>query len=63
MLLVDSFNHTDHFLGSTLGSYDGDAYSNLFKEALKSPLNDGIVVDGYVEYLRPFIKQQLPSML
>ena len=63
MPLVDSFNHTDHFLCSTLGSYDGDVYNNLYKEALKGSLNDGTVIDGYTEYIRPLLKAQLASRL
>ncbi|MCO5608791.1 hypothetical protein L7F22_063008 [Adiantum nelumboides] len=58
--LVDSFNHTDHFLGSALGRYDGDAYNHLYNEALhNNPLNDSIVTDGYTEYLRPVLTGQL----
>lgn len=60
--LVDSFNHTDHFLGSTLGCYDGDVYNRLYKEAWKDPLNDTPVTDGYSEYIRPILKQQLSSL-
>ncbi|MCO5608792.1 hypothetical protein L7F22_063009 [Adiantum nelumboides] len=61
--LVDSFNHTDHFLGSALGRYDGDAYNHLYNEALhNNPLNDSIVTDGYTEYLRPVLTGQLRSV-
>lgn len=59
--LVDSFNHTDHFLGSTLGRYDGDVYHHLYKEAWKDPLNKSIVTDGYKGYIEPIIKQQWKS--
>lgn len=57
--LVDSFNYTDHFLGSILGRYDGNVYPNLYEEAWKDPLNDSVVPDGYHEYIRPMLKQQL----
>nr|AQZ55555.1 acyl-CoA-oxidase-1 [Mangifera indica] len=57
--LVDSFNYTDHFLGSVLGRYDGNVYPNLYEEAWKDPLNDSVVPDGYHEYIRPILKQQL----
>ncbi|KAI5078791.1 hypothetical protein GOP47_0006462 [Adiantum capillus-veneris] len=58
--LVDAFNHTDHFLGSTLGSYDGDAYNRLYKGAWRNnPLNDTVVTDGYSEYIRPILTGQL----
>ncbi|KAH7365473.1 hypothetical protein KP509_18G030300 [Ceratopteris richardii] len=57
--LVDAFNHTDHFLGSTLGSYDGDAYNHLYKKAWKNnPLNDTLIPEGYEEYLRPILSGQ-----
>ncbi|CAJ1943312.1 unnamed protein product [Sphenostylis stenocarpa] len=57
--LVDAFNYTDHFLGSVLGRYDGDVYPKLYEEAWKDPLNDSVVPDGFQEYIRPMLKQQL----
>ncbi|OIW10356.1 hypothetical protein TanjilG_28107 [Lupinus angustifolius] len=57
--LVDAFNHTDHYLGSVLGRYDGNVYPQLYEEAWKDPLNDSVVPDGYQEYIRPLLKQQL----
>lgn len=57
--LVDAFNYTDHYLGSVLGRYDGNVYPNLYEEAWKDPLNDSVVPDGYHEYIRPLLKQQL----
>lgn len=57
--LVDAFNHTDHFLGSILGCYDGNVYPKLYEAAWKDPLNDSVVPDGYHEYIRPLLKQQL----
>ncbi|KAK6947544.1 Acyl-CoA oxidase, C-terminal [Dillenia turbinata] len=59
--LVDAFNYTDHYLGSILGRYDGNVYPKLYEEALKDPLNDSVVPDGYREYIRPLLKQQLRS--
>ncbi|XP_039050935.1 peroxisomal acyl-coenzyme A oxidase 1-like isoform X1 [Hibiscus syriacus] len=57
--LVDAFNHTDHYLGSVLGRFDGNVYQKLYDEAWKSPLNDTYVPDGYHEYIRPLLKQQI----
>ncbi|GLU05553.1 hypothetical protein SLE2022_226500 [Rubroshorea leprosula] len=57
--LVDAFNYTDHYLGSILGCYDGNVYPKLYEEAWKDPLNDTVVPDGYHEYIRPLLKQQL----
>ncbi|XP_077236610.1 peroxisomal acyl-coenzyme A oxidase 1-like [Tasmannia lanceolata] len=57
--LVDAFNYTDHFLGSVLGCYDGNVYPKLYEEAWKEPLNDSVVTDGYHDYIRPLLKQQL----
>jgi len=56
--LVDAFNHTDHFLGSVLGRYDGNVYPHLYEEALKDPLNESAVTEGYEEHIRPLLKQQ-----
>ncbi|KAG8662289.1 peroxisomal acyl-coenzyme A oxidase 1 [Manihot esculenta] len=57
--LVDAFNYTDHYLGSVLGRYDGNVYQKLYEAAWKDPLNDSVVPDGYQEYIRPMLKQQL----
>ncbi|XP_054810001.1 peroxisomal acyl-coenzyme A oxidase 1-like [Prosopis cineraria] len=57
--LVDAFNHTDHYLGSVLGRYDGNVYPKLYEEAWKDPLNDSVIPDGFQEYVRPMLKQQL----
>ncbi|KAJ8423263.1 hypothetical protein Cgig2_012288 [Carnegiea gigantea] len=57
--LVDAFGYTDHFLGSALGRYDGNVYPKLYEEAWKDPLNETVVLDGYQEYIRPMLKQQL----
>ena len=46
--LVDSFDFTDHLLGSILGRYDGNVYEHLYKWALSSPLNKSQV--GYHHY-------------
>ncbi|KAL9259766.1 Peroxisomal acyl-coenzyme A oxidase 1-like protein [Drosera capensis] len=57
--LVDAFNYTDHFLGSVLGRYDGNVYPKLYEEAWKDPLNEAVVPDGYHDYIRPLLKQQV----
>ncbi|MED6113619.1 acyl-coenzyme A oxidase [Stylosanthes scabra] len=57
--LVDAFNYTDHYLGSVLGRYDGNVYPKLYEQAWKDPLNDSVVPDGFQEYVRPMLKQQL----
>ncbi|MCO5569524.1 hypothetical protein L7F22_023238 [Adiantum nelumboides] len=57
--LVDAFNHSDHYLGSTLGRYDGNVYTNLYNDALKDPMNQSPVTEGYEEFIRPVLKQQL----
>ncbi|KAK4434875.1 Peroxisomal acyl-coenzyme A oxidase 1 [Sesamum alatum] len=59
--LVDSFNYTDHFLGSILGRYDGNVYPELYKAAWKDPLNESDIPDGYHDYIRPLLKQELRS--
>ncbi|XP_051137037.1 peroxisomal acyl-coenzyme A oxidase 1-like isoform X2 [Andrographis paniculata] len=57
--LVDAFSYTDHYLGSILGRYDGNVYPKLYEAAWKDPLNESDVPDGYHEYVRPLLKQQL----
>ncbi|KAL2632344.1 hypothetical protein R1flu_017030 [Riccia fluitans] len=56
--LVDAFGHTDHYLGSILGRYDGDVYPNLYKAAWNNALNESTVTEGYEAYIRPVIKNQ-----
>ncbi|KAL4584784.1 hypothetical protein LXL04_009394 [Taraxacum kok-saghyz] len=57
--LVDSFNHTDYYLGSILGRYDGNVYPKLYEAAWKDPFNDSDVADGIHEYVQPILKQKL----
>uniref|UniRef100_A0A1S4B0Z2 Peroxisomal acyl-coenzyme A oxidase 1-like n=2 Tax=Nicotiana TaxID=4085 RepID=A0A1S4B0Z2_TOBAC len=57
--LVDAFNYTDHFLDSILGRYDGNVYPKLYEAAWKDPLNQSDIADGFHEYIRPLLKQQL----
>ncbi|PSS11552.1 Peroxisomal acyl-coenzyme A oxidase [Actinidia chinensis var. chinensis] len=57
--LVDSFNYTDHFLGSILGCYDGNVYPKLYEAAWKDPLNESVVPSGYHEYIKPVLRQQI----
>ncbi|XP_047330733.1 peroxisomal acyl-coenzyme A oxidase 1-like isoform X1 [Impatiens glandulifera] len=57
--LVDSFNHTDHLLDSVLGRYDGNVYPKLYEKAWQDPFNDSVIPDGYHDYIRPLLKQQL----
>ncbi|GFZ01141.1 acyl-CoA oxidase 1 [Actinidia rufa] len=57
--LVDSFNYTDHLLGSILGCYDRNVYPKLYEAAWKDPLNESVVPNGYHEYIKPVLKQQI----
>ncbi|KAG0305821.1 acyl-coenzyme A oxidase [Linnemannia gamsii] len=55
--LVDAFDFPDHFLGSALGSIDGNAYQRLWDAAQKEAINQVEVVDGYKEYIVPILNQ------
>ncbi|KAK4320234.1 hypothetical protein Pmani_008885 [Petrolisthes manimaculis] len=57
--LVDSFDIHDRVLDSSLGSWDGNVYQRLYNEALKSPMNQTDVPQGYYKYLRPLMKANL----
>ncbi|XP_024984883.1 peroxisomal acyl-coenzyme A oxidase 1-like isoform X2 [Cynara cardunculus var. scolymus] len=61
IVLVDSFNYTDHYLGSILGRYDGNVYPKLYDAAWQDPLNDSDVADGFHQYVQPILKQKLHS--
>ncbi|KAM8797094.1 peroxisomal acyl-coenzyme A oxidase 1 isoform 2-T2 [Eudromia elegans] len=51
--LVDSFDFSDHCLGSVLGRYDGNVYENMFEWAKKSPLNKTEVHESFHKHLKP----------
>ncbi|KAG2236440.1 acyl-CoA dehydrogenase/oxidase C-terminal [Thamnidium elegans] len=55
--LVDAFALPDYYLHSALGRYDGRVYESMTKMAEAEPLNHTLVVDGYEEYIKPFIHQ------
>lgn len=55
--LVDAFALPDYYLHSALGRYDGRVYESMTKMAEAEPLNHTIVVEGYEEYIKPFVHQ------
>ncbi|XP_034179560.1 acyl-coenzyme A oxidase 1 [Osmia lignaria lignaria] len=57
--IVDGFDIRDEILGSALGVYDGNVYTHLFAEAMKSPLNQTSVNESFEKYLKPFLKSNL----
>jgi acyl-CoA oxidase len=57
--IVDGFDFSDQQLASTLGSYDGNVYENIFREAQKSPLNQEAVNKSFHRDLKPFLKSNL----
>nr|XP_003708557.1 PREDICTED: probable peroxisomal acyl-coenzyme A oxidase 1 [Megachile rotundata]XP_012153467.1 PREDICTED: probable peroxisomal acyl-coenzyme A oxidase 1 [Megachile rotundata]XP_012153468.1 PREDICTED: probable peroxisomal acyl-coenzyme A oxidase 1 [Megachile rotundata] len=57
--IVDGFDVRDELLNSALGAYDGDVYTRLFAEAMKSPLNQQSVNESFEKYLKPFLKSNL----
>ncbi|KAJ9549976.1 hypothetical protein OSB04_022519 [Centaurea solstitialis] len=60
--LVDAFNHTDHYLSSVVGRYDGNVYPNLYQAAFNDPFNDSHVPDGYHQYIHPILNQTLAKL-
>ena len=57
--LTDAFDYPDNLLKSTIGSHDGNVYEKLFDAAQNSVLNENEVFDGYNEYLKPHLNQEL----
>ncbi|KAF9975457.1 acyl-coenzyme A oxidase [Actinomortierella ambigua] len=55
--LTDAFDFSDHYLGSALGTYDGNAYQHLWDAAQDEPINQREVVDGYEEFIKPMLHQ------
>lgn len=60
--LVDAFGYHDYELKSALGRYDGKVYSTLYEWAQKEPLNQGEVVPGYEELIKPILKGQFSKL-
>ncbi|KAI8886274.1 acyl-CoA oxidase [Backusella circina FSU 941] len=54
--LVDAFALPDYYLHSALGRYDGKVYETMTAMAEQEPLNQTLVVDGYEDCIKPFIK-------
>ncbi|CEG84023.1 Putative Acyl-coenzyme A oxidase [Rhizopus microsporus] len=54
--LVDAFALPDYYLHSALGRFDGRVYESMTEMAEREPLNHTLVVDGYEECIKPFIK-------
>jgi len=57
--LTDAFAYPDNLLKSTIGSYDGNVYENLFNAAQHSVLNQQEVFDGYTEFLKPHLNHEM----
>ncbi|KAG5668402.1 hypothetical protein PVAND_016342 [Polypedilum vanderplanki] len=57
--IVDGFDLSDAVVSSTLGTYDGNVYENIFEAAMKSPLNQEDVNKSFHLYLKPFLKSNL----
>jgi len=53
--IVDSFDWSDFTLISALGKYDGNCYETLYEWAKKEPFNQGEVVPGYNQYIKPLM--------
>jgi len=53
--LVDAFAVSDYTLNSALGRHDGQVYQALLDAARRDPMNANDVVDGFVEYIQPFV--------
>ncbi|KAF9970886.1 hypothetical protein BGZ73_006266 [Actinomortierella ambigua] len=51
---VDAFGHSDYYLNSALGRYDGKVYEAYTEMATKEPINSTEVVKGYEQYIKPF---------
>jgi acyl-CoA oxidase len=54
--LVDSFDFSDYYLNSAIGSYDGNYPLRLFESAKKDPLNQQDVSEAYTKYFSQFMK-------
>lgn len=55
--LVDAFALPDYYLHSALGRYDGQVYEAMTKMAEAEPLNQTLVVEGYEQHIKPFVRK------
>ncbi|XP_026190727.1 peroxisomal acyl-coenzyme A oxidase 1 [Cyclospora cayetanensis] len=52
VVVADSFRHTDNFLNSALGRYDGDVYRALLESTKAEALNKEDVAESYERHLQ-----------
>jgi hypothetical protein len=57
--IAEAFEMDDNILMSSIGSYDGQVYERMLDWARKSKLNDKDKIDGFDEYLKPFLSAKL----
>lgn len=50
--VADSFGHTDNFLNSAIGRYDGDVYNALIDSTKDEELNNEDVSESYHLYIQ-----------
>jgi len=57
--LIEGFEFDDNTMVSSIGNYDGNVYERLLEWAKSSRLNQKETVDGFDEYIRPFLAAKL----
>lgn len=53
--LVEGFELNDNIMNSSIGNYDGNVYERTMEWVKSSRLNEKDKLDGFDEYIRPFI--------
>lgn len=57
--LIESYELNDNLVLSAIGQFDGRAYERLFEWAKSTKLNQKDKLDGFDEYVRPFLAAKL----
>ena len=57
--LIEAFEYDDNSLVSAIGNYDGNVYERLLEWAKSSKLNQKDKIDGFDEYIKPFLAAKL----
>ena len=57
--LIEGFELNDNIMKSAIGNYDGNVYERMLEWAKSSRLNQKDKIDGFDEYVKPFLAAKL----
>ena len=57
--LIEAFEYDDNMVLSAIGNYDGNVYERMMDWVRTSRLNDRDKLEGFDEYIKPFLATKL----